>query len=107
MENKRTQVALRFVSKLSIGIAALLLVIGMAPVGAFAHAEITTSTPAEGSTVNAGMTQMTLNFSEEISPEQSSAQVIGPDGTAIANASSAVDRAKRTVMNVTTPALAS
>ena len=97
--------AYRLVSTLSFGLAALLLLLTIAPTGAWAHAEITSSTPAAGSTVQAGMTQITLNFSEAISPDQSSAQLVGPDGSTMSGVSSAVDRANRTVMNITTPAL--
>jgi len=46
-----------------------------------------------------------LRFTEEISPDQSTAQLVGPNGSAISGVKSAVDRADRTIMNVITPAL--
>jgi methionine-rich copper-binding protein CopC len=105
MITKMHKVGYRLTSILALGLTAFLLLLAVAPAGAWAHAEITSSTPAAGSTVQAGMTQMTLHFTEAISPDQSSAQLVGPGGSAMSGVTSAVDRADRTVMNITTPAL--
>jgi methionine-rich copper-binding protein CopC len=76
-----------------------------APGLALAHARLVSSTPADGASVGAGLTEIVLTFSEEISVDQSSASLLGPDGTAVAGASASVDRANRTVMRIHTPAL--
>src|SRR5436190_9456528 len=90
---------------LSAGIVVLLLVALIAPGVALAHAELSSSSPASGQTVAEGLTTITLNFSEEISPDQSNAQLMHPDGSAVAGAMSAVDRANRKVETIQTPGL--
>jgi hypothetical protein len=50
------------------------------------------------------LTSITLTFSEEISVEQSAADLSGPSG-AVSGASAAVNRADRKMLTVTTPAL--
>src|SRR5512133_1615079 len=105
MISKLHKVSYRLASRLALGLTAFLLLLALAPAGAWAHAEITNSTPAAGSTIQAGMAQMTLHFSEAISPDQSSTQLVGPSGSSMSGVTSAVDRADRTVMNITTPAL--
>lgn len=84
---------------------ALLLALTIWPGLALAHAKLTSSTPADGATVPSGVTEITLNFSEEVSIEQTSADISGPDGK-VAGVTAAVDRAERTKMAVTSPALA-
>src|SRR5438874_12540395 len=91
MTSNTYKVAYRLASSLSLGLTAFLLLLAVAPAVAWAHAEITSSTPAAGSTVQAGMTQMTLHFTEAISPDQSSAQLVGPGGSAMSGVTSAVD----------------
>jgi methionine-rich copper-binding protein CopC len=85
-------------------VALLLVVLAVAPGIALAHAEVVTSTPVDGSTVQAGLTQIAITFSEDISPDQSAAQLFKA-GTQMSGVTSAVDRADRTKMTVTTPAL--
>jgi methionine-rich copper-binding protein CopC len=93
------------VAILSLVTLALLLAFAIAPASALAHAQIATSSPPNGSTVAPGLTQIILNFTEDISPEQSSARLIGPDGSAVPGVASAVDRADRTRMTVITQPL--
>ncbi|HYP19963.1 MAG TPA: copper resistance CopC family protein [Chloroflexia bacterium] len=86
--------------------AALLLVAVVGPRVASAHAHLESSTPADGATVATGLTQVTVTFSEEVSVDQSSAQLASADGSAVSGATGAVDRANRNTMVITTPALA-
>lgn len=92
--------------RLGITLAALLLVAVVSPRVALAHAHLESSTPADGATVAAGLTQVTITFSEEISVDQSNAQLASADGGAVSGVTSAVDRANRNMMTITTPALA-
>jgi plastocyanin/methionine-rich copper-binding protein CopC len=64
-----------------------------------AHAEIANSVPADGATVPVGLTQIVITFTEDISPEQSSAQFVMSDGM-VMQATATVDRANRTQMTV-------
>src|SRR5207302_1054815 len=92
------------ISALGGALMALMAALLAAPGGALAHAKLTSSTPADGSTVAPGITTINMTFSEAVSVTQSTAQLLQADGTAIAGASSAVDRADRTKMTITTPA---
>lgn len=92
--------------RLAIVVAALLLVAVAGPGVASAHAHLESSTPADGATVASGLTQVTMTFSEEVSVDQSNAQIASADGTTVSGATSAVDRANRNMMTITTPALA-
>ncbi len=85
---------------------ALALVFGLlsGPQAASAHAELQSSSPAAGATVDAGVTSISMTFSEDISVDSSTAQLQGPSG-AVAGATAAVDRANRANMSITTPAL--
>jgi len=80
---------------------ALLLLPGIAS----AHAKVAGSTPADGSTVEPGLTQVTINFTEELGVDTSSARLVGSDGSEMSGVSSTVDRAERTKMVIQTPAL--
>ena len=92
--------------RVAIALAALLLVAVVGPRVALAHAHLESSTPADGATVASGLTQVTITFSEEISVDQSNAQLAAADGSAVSGATSAVDRANRNTVTLTTPALA-
>lgn len=92
-------------SKLSLLLAALIFVLAVAPSAAFAHAHVVSSTPADGSTVQPGLTQLNITYTEEISAEQSTAQLLSSDGSALSGVTSAVDRAERTKLNISTAAL--
>src|SRR5207253_11389996 len=48
------------------GLLALMLALLVAPGGALAHAKLTSSTPADGSTVAPGLTTITMVFGEEV-----------------------------------------
>ncbi|MEO8285080.1 MAG: copper resistance CopC family protein [Chloroflexota bacterium] len=95
---------LRSASGVSIVTAVILLALAVAPGVALAHARLLNSTPANGATVAPGLTQITISFSEEVSVDQSTAQLL--KGTAPATGvTAAVNRAERKNMTVTTPAL--
>jgi methionine-rich copper-binding protein CopC len=85
---------------------ALALVAGLfaGPRAALAHAHLESSSPAADSTVDAGLTSISLAFSEDISVDASTAQLDGPSGS-VAGVTAAVDRADRTRMTITTPPL--
>jgi methionine-rich copper-binding protein CopC len=85
---------------------ALVLALGLfaAPRSASAHAEVESSSPAAGATVDAGITSISITFDEEVSVDASTAQLEGPGG-AVAGATAAVDRANRTLMTITTAPL--
>ena len=92
--------------RVTILVAALLLAAVVGTRVASAHAHLESSTPADGATVASGLTQVTLTFTEEMSVDQSSAQLASADGSAVSGAAGAVDRAKRNTIVITTPALA-
>ncbi len=91
---------------LALVTAALLLALSAGPRVASAHAHLESSSPADGAAVASGLTQVTLTFSEEVNVDQSNAQLAAADGTAVSGATSAVDRANRNTITITTPALA-
>lgn len=92
--------------KAGMVLAALMLVAALGTGVASAHARLVSSTPADGATVASGLTQVTMTFGEEISVDQSRAELTSADGMAVAGATAAVDKANRTMMTITTPALA-
>ncbi|HET6261231.1 MAG TPA: copper resistance CopC family protein, partial [Chloroflexia bacterium] len=106
MNSIGTKRAGRVFYRVVILVAALLLVAVVGPRVASAHAHLESSTPADGATVASGLTQVTVTFSEEVSVDQSSAQLASADGSAVSGATGAVDRANRNTMVITTPALA-
>jgi len=91
----------RVIKKAWAGLAALILLTGLlgTPGVTLAHAEVASSIPADGVTVPAGLQQVVIIFSEEVSPEQSSAEFVMSDGMTM-EATSTVDRAERTKMTV-------
>lgn len=91
-------------SRVLILAAALLMVVAVAPGLAFAHAEPTNSTPANAATVVPGLTQVIINFSEDISVDQSYAQLFEAGG-GVSGVEANVDRANRKLMTIQTPAL--
>lgn len=84
----------------------IMLALMVAPGSALAHAKLKSSLPADGSTVSTGLTSVTINLTEEISTEQSTAQLMHADNTAVSGATASVDRSDRTKMVISTPALA-
>jgi methionine-rich copper-binding protein CopC len=90
---------------LFVTFAVLLLSLGLNPGVVSAHARVKSSTPANGATVPVGLTDITIIFTEDVSVDQSSAQLVNGQGTVVAGATSAVARAERTKMTVKTPAL--
>lgn len=75
------------------------------PDTASAHAKLVSSTPAAGSIVGAGLKQIVLVFSEDVSLEASSALVVGPGSVGMKDAISAVDRVDRKKIVVSVPPL--
>ncbi len=56
----------------------------LASAPAFAHAHLTSATPAANSTVAAAPTELNLTFSEGVNPKFTGAKLIGPDRKAVA-----------------------
>src|SRR5438093_6435084 len=105
MDSRKFSPISTVITSLCLGVAVLLIAASFAPAVALAHAKVTSSSPAEGETVASGLNSITINFTEEISPEQSNAQLSHAGGAMMADAKAAVDRADRKVMTITTPAL--
>ena len=84
--------------------AALLAAVWSGAGVASAHAKLVSSTPAQGATVQPGLTTITLTFNEEISVDQSLAELEG-NGSMVQGATASVDRASRKTMTITTSAL--
>lgn len=97
--------ALRKTAQLLAIAAVLLLALCITPRGAMAHAEVASSTPAGGSSVQAGLTEITITFDEEISVDQSTAALTGPGGGPMSGVRASVSRTERTKMTIKTPAL--
>ncbi|HYO51143.1 MAG TPA: copper resistance protein CopC [Chloroflexia bacterium] len=89
-----------------LGVALLLASIGSAPGVALAHARVASSTPANGATVPPGLTDIIINFNEDISVDQSTAQLVNEANNAVLQATAAVDRANRKKMTIKTSPLA-
>jgi methionine-rich copper-binding protein CopC len=85
---------------------ALALAFGLfaGPRSASAHAEVKSSSPAAGASVEAGITSISINFTEDVSVDSSTARLEGPGG-AVAGTTAAVDRANRVNMIISTPPL--
>jgi copper resistance protein C len=60
-------------------LAGLMLALTATP--AWAHTELVAADPAEGATVSAAVSTVTLTFSEPVSQQQTTIDVIGADGT--------------------------
>ena len=71
-----------------------------------AHAEVALSNPAEGTLVPNGLREIAITFTEDVSIDQSTAEVLGPTGATLGGIVSAVDRANRRLLRITTPPLA-
>jgi methionine-rich copper-binding protein CopC len=71
-----------------------------------AHAEVALSNPAEGTLVPNGLREIAITFTEDVSIDQSTAEVLGPTGATLDGTVSAVDRANRRLLRITTPPLA-
>jgi methionine-rich copper-binding protein CopC len=76
-----------------------------APERVLAHADVESSVPASGSIADAGITTITITFTEEVSLDQSTAELSRDGGVALPGVTSAVDRADRKKMVLTTPPL--
>ena len=85
-----------------LGLALVILLTSLSPGVALAHARVVSSTPANGSTVPAGLAQMEIIFSEDISVTRSSAQVVNDANGSALQTTHAVDRANRKRMTITT-----
>jgi methionine-rich copper-binding protein CopC len=82
-----------------------IMMVSLAPGSALAHARVASSTPSNNATVAAGLTQMEIIFTEEISLTRSSAQVVNDADGGTIQANFAVDRANRKRMTITTAPL--
>src|SRR6476659_9972227 len=106
MDTTNAKVISQLTLRISVLIPVLMLALLVAPGMASAHAEVKSSTPPNGSTAGTGLTEVTIIFTEDISPDQSTAQLVGPSGPMTSGVTATVDRADRTKMTVTTAALA-
>ena len=83
-------------------VVALLLLL---PAGAFAHSELKTALPADGSTVIGSPPEIVLTFTAALNPSKSSITLNGPDGGAEI-AMAGVDAKDNTKMGLSPPPLA-
>ncbi len=90
-----------------LGVVALLPVIFLGAGMALAHAKFVSSTPADGARTTPGLREIVLTFSEELSLDQSSAQVLTSSGAVLAGVTAQVDKADRMKITVQTPPLES
>ncbi len=95
----------RFLAVLIALVLAWLGAYFLTPGLALAHAEVEESNPTEGASVPADLREITIRFTEDVSIDQSTAQIIGPTGETLAGTNSAVDRANRRILRITTPPL--
>ncbi|MEO5950939.1 MAG: copper resistance protein CopC, partial [Chloroflexia bacterium] len=79
-------------------VALLVSVIGT-PGVSWAHARIATANPANGATVQPGLGELIINYTEDVSVDQSTAVVNMTDGTLVASTAS-IDRANRKKMTI-------
>jgi methionine-rich copper-binding protein CopC len=73
--------------------------------GAFAHAHLVRSTPAEGGAVKTAPSEVTLKFNERLEPAFSSAIIRDAAGKQVDKADAHVDKSDRTVVRVSLPPL--
>lgn len=86
-------------------VAALLLTMSYTANPVLAHADVESSIPSNGATVDAGLTRVVITFTEEVSVDQSSAELARDGGLPVEGVAVSVDRANRKVMTLTTPPL--
>jgi hypothetical protein len=91
--------------KVAVVMAALVLVAVVGTGVASAHAHLESSLPADGATVGPEASKVAMAFSEELSVDQSHAELTSVDGSVVAGTKSEVDRAHRTSMFILTPVL--
>lgn len=82
-----------------LAVAAMLAGMIGAPGITWAHARVASSTPANGSTVQPGLTEVVINFTEDVSVDQSTAQISKADGATV-KSTTTVDRANRKKMTI-------
>ncbi|MDB5409513.1 MAG: uncharacterized protein JWL84_4425 [Rhodospirillales bacterium] len=86
------------------GVLAVAALLPLVP-PALAHAFLQRATPAAGSTVHTSPPELVLHFTEKLEPSFSTAQVAGPGGGRIGEASQ-VDAGDATIVHVKLPPLA-
>jgi plastocyanin/methionine-rich copper-binding protein CopC len=106
MQTISTKIPLQRALAMFLGLAMLLASISSAPGVALAHARVASSTPANGATVQPGLTDIIVNFSEDISVDQSTAQLVNEANNAVLQSTASVDRANRKKMTIKTAPLA-
>ncbi len=84
----------------SLAVILLLVSVLGTPGITWAHARVVTSTPANGATVQTGLTEVVIMFSEDVSVDQSTAQISMADGMQVTS-TTAIDRANRKKMTTT------
>src|SRR6476469_7578145 len=71
-------------------VAVVMLLAGVigTPGVTWAHARVASANPANGATVQPGLSELVINFTEDVSVDQSTAKVAMTDGTAVASTTS-------------------
>jgi methionine-rich copper-binding protein CopC/plastocyanin len=82
-----------------LAVAMLLVSMAWTPGVSWAHARVASSTPANGSTVQAGLAEIVIMFNEDVSVDQSTAQLTKADGAQV-QSTTGVDRANRKKMTI-------
>jgi methionine-rich copper-binding protein CopC len=90
--------------KAAVAVSSVALLLGTA-VAASAHAHLVRATPAEGGAVKEAPAEVMLKFNERLEPSFSSAVIRDGAGKQVDKADAHVDRADRTVVRVSLPAL--
>jgi methionine-rich copper-binding protein CopC len=88
---------------LTVSASALLAITGASE--AWAHAELKQASPAVDSTVSATPTEIKLNFSERLEPAFTAVIVRDAVGKRVDKADGHIDKADRTVLRASLPAL--
>ncbi len=85
-------------------VAAVVLAVLAMPLVALAHAELETASPPDGAVLDSPPTEIVLTFTEALDPVKSHMELIGPDGTQVANGVADADNDK--AMRIDPPELA-
>jgi methionine-rich copper-binding protein CopC len=90
--------------KAAVALSSAFIVLGTVA-AASAHAHLVRATPAEGGAVKEAPAEVTLKFNERLEPSFSSAVIRDSAGKQVDRADAHVDKADRTVVRVSLPAL--
>jgi methionine-rich copper-binding protein CopC len=91
--------------KAAVAVSSAFIILGTVA-SASAHAHLVRATPVEGGAVKEAPAEVTLKFNERLEPSFSSAVIRDSAGKQVDKADAHVDKADRTVVRVSLPALA-